>query len=132
MLTAMSRSRLPALAALALFSSSLWAQSTVQEYLDGALVEVSQDGASRRGVVRGYAPWGEYSVEFDDGRREWVPAAQVRPAAVNAPAAAPAAGPPDLAPLYQAIGAACGAVMCCVVPAGVAILLVAIPLARRK
>lgn len=117
---------------MALSAATLSAAQFGQPIPDGATVEVSRNGTQRQGIVRAYAVNGEYSVEFDDGRREWVPETQVRAVAVIAPAAPAAAGPPDFAPLYQSIGAACGAVMCCVVPAGVAILFVAIPLARRK
>lgn len=131
MLSTTARRGLVVLAVLVLCGGSLRAQSIIQQHPDGAPVEVNRNGTSRRGIVRGYAGWGEYSVEYDDGRREWVPAAQVRAVAASAPAAAPA-GPPDFAPLYQAIGAACGGMICCAVPLGVAIAFIAIPLMRRK
>jgi len=121
-----------AAALLSLTAATLSAQPLTQQIPDGTAVEVTKNGTARQGVVRAYAAWGEYSVEYEDGRREWVPAAQVRSAAVNAPAAPAAAGPPDLAPLYQAIGAACGWVVCCIVPIGAAILFVALPRMRRK
>ncbi len=120
-----------AAALLSLTAATLSAQPLTQQIPDGAAVEVTRNGNSRRGVVRGYAAWGEYRVEYEDGGGppEWVPAAQVRPLADTAPAAAPA-GPPDLAPLYQALGAACGTVVCCIVPVG--FLLSVILMKRRK
>jgi hypothetical protein len=131
MLSTTARRGLAALTVFILCGGSLQAQSIIQQFPDGAAVEVNKNGASRRGFVRGYAAWGEYSVEYDDGRREWVPAAQVRSVAASAPAAAPN-GPPDFAPLYQALGAACGGAACCIVPIGAVFIVVALSRRRRQ
>ena len=88
MLSTTARAGLVALAAaLGLCASPLQGQSILQQIPDRAAVETTNNGASRRGIVRGYAAWGEYSIEYDDGRREWVPAAQVRAVGAIAPAA---------------------------------------------
>jgi hypothetical protein len=113
------RPSVAALLVLASFAAALSAQHVGQRFQDGETVEVVRNGVARRAVVRGYAAWGEYSVEFQDGgrpglNREWVKADQVR-AVAAAPIDAPA-GPPDLAPLYQAIGSACGFLGCCALP----------------
>jgi hypothetical protein len=103
----------------------LQAQSLSPRFQDGETVEVWRDGQPRRAIVRGYAAWGEYQVEYEDTpsvmNRDWVTADQVR-----AVAAAPTVrgnAPLDLAPLYQSIGAACGGLGCCGLPLALTVLI---------
>lgn len=89
--------------------------------------------------VHGWVPFGEgvvirregtrYLIRFRFGEPSWVPEEYI--SKVEAGQAVPPAGPPDLAPLYQAIGAAAGAIGCCVVPV-VLMILASLGMLRRS
>jgi hypothetical protein len=102
------------------------AQMIGQSIPDGTAVEVRTSGQTRRGVVNGYMG-GEYRVQYEGGalNSEWVPAGNVHPVEALSSSEPRKA---DLAPLYQAIGAA----MCPVALVGVLVILVVARAGRRR